>query len=97
MRPESADLAVLLAEIRCPVSRRLRRLRHRERGIASPLDGNWQTFRRARSELQKKWELVGEVRGLGGMCAIELVRDTRTKDPPTQRRRNCPGIATNMG
>jgi 4-aminobutyrate aminotransferase/(S)-3-amino-2-methylpropionate transaminase len=30
---------------------------------------------------QKKRELVGEVRGLGGMCAIELVRDARTKEP----------------
>jgi 4-aminobutyrate aminotransferase/(S)-3-amino-2-methylpropionate transaminase len=30
---------------------------------------------------QRKWELIGEVRGLGGMCAIELVRDSRTKEP----------------
>src|SRR5882672_121291 len=32
-------------------------------------------------EWQKKWEMVGEVRGLGGMCAIEMVRDARTKEP----------------
>src|SRR2546430_266885 len=25
---------------------------------------------------QKKWDLVGDVRGLGGMCAIELVRNS---------------------
>jgi 4-aminobutyrate aminotransferase/(S)-3-amino-2-methylpropionate transaminase len=30
---------------------------------------------------QKKWPLVGEVRGLGGMCAIELVRDPQTREP----------------
>ena len=30
---------------------------------------------------QKNWDLVGEVRGLGGMCAIELVRDTATLEP----------------
>jgi 4-aminobutyrate aminotransferase/(S)-3-amino-2-methylpropionate transaminase len=30
---------------------------------------------------QKKWPLIGEVRGLGGMCAIELVRDPQNLEP----------------
>ena len=30
---------------------------------------------------QKKWDLVGEVRGLGGMCAIELVKDHSSREP----------------
>jgi 4-aminobutyrate aminotransferase / (S)-3-amino-2-methylpropionate transaminase / 5-aminovalerate transaminase len=30
---------------------------------------------------QKKWSLIGELRGLGGMCAMELVRDTSTREP----------------
>ncbi len=30
---------------------------------------------------QTKWDLVGDVRGLGGMCAIELVRNTSTREP----------------
>jgi 4-aminobutyrate aminotransferase/(S)-3-amino-2-methylpropionate transaminase len=35
---------------------------------------------RARS-WQKRWPLVGDVRGLGGMCAIELVRNVETREP----------------
>lgn len=35
---------------------------------------------RARS-WQKRWPFVGDVRGLGGMCAIELVRNTETREP----------------
>jgi 4-aminobutyrate aminotransferase/(S)-3-amino-2-methylpropionate transaminase len=30
---------------------------------------------------QKKWPLVGDVRGLGGMCAIELVRNAQNREP----------------
>ena len=30
---------------------------------------------------QKKYPLVGEVRGLGGMCAMELVRNAVTREP----------------
>jgi 4-aminobutyrate aminotransferase/(S)-3-amino-2-methylpropionate transaminase len=30
---------------------------------------------------QKRWPLVGDVRGLGGMCAMELVRSRETREP----------------
>jgi len=30
---------------------------------------------------QQKWSLIGEVRALGGMCALELVRDRETREP----------------
>ena len=31
--------------------------------------------------LQNKYELIGDVRGLGAMCAMELVEDRNTKEP----------------
>ncbi|MBX7157315.1 MAG: 4-aminobutyrate--2-oxoglutarate transaminase [Verrucomicrobiae bacterium] len=30
---------------------------------------------------QKKWSCVGDARGLGAMCAIELVKDQKSKEP----------------
>jgi 4-aminobutyrate aminotransferase / (S)-3-amino-2-methylpropionate transaminase / 5-aminovalerate transaminase len=30
---------------------------------------------------QKQFSIIGEVRGLGGMCAIELVKDAATREP----------------
>ena len=33
------------------------------------------------TQLQQRYSLVGDVRGLGGMAAIELVRDRATKEP----------------
>jgi 4-aminobutyrate aminotransferase/(S)-3-amino-2-methylpropionate transaminase len=32
---------------------------------------------------QKRFAMVGEVRGLGAMCAIELVKDSATREPAT--------------
>jgi 4-aminobutyrate aminotransferase / (S)-3-amino-2-methylpropionate transaminase / 5-aminovalerate transaminase len=41
-------------------------------------------FRRRAAKWQSRWELVGEVRGLGAMQAVELVRSRRTREPAEQ-------------
>ena len=38
-------------------------------------------FQRRAREWQRRWRIVGDVRGLGGMQAIELVKSQETKTP----------------
>ena len=38
-------------------------------------------FQRRAREWQRRWTIIGEVRGLGGMQAIELVQSLETKTP----------------
>jgi 4-aminobutyrate aminotransferase / (S)-3-amino-2-methylpropionate transaminase / 5-aminovalerate transaminase len=38
-------------------------------------------FRKRAAEWQRRWKLVGEVRGLGAMQALELVRSRTTREP----------------
>jgi 4-aminobutyrate aminotransferase / (S)-3-amino-2-methylpropionate transaminase / 5-aminovalerate transaminase len=40
-------------------------------------------FQRRAHEWQRRWPIVGDVRGLGGMQAIELVKSNETKTPAT--------------
>ncbi len=40
-----------------------------------------EVFRKRAAEWQRRWELVGEVRGLGAMQALELVRSRTTREP----------------
>jgi 4-aminobutyrate aminotransferase/(S)-3-amino-2-methylpropionate transaminase len=40
-------------------------------------------FQRRAREWQRRWPIVGDVRGLGGMQAIELVKSQETKTPAT--------------
>jgi 4-aminobutyrate aminotransferase/(S)-3-amino-2-methylpropionate transaminase len=45
-------------------------------------------FRRRAAEWQNQWELVGEVRGLGAMQALELVRSRETRQPADEETRH---------
>ena len=33
------------------------------------------------SEMQKKYPVIGDIRGLGAMCAVEFIKDPETKEP----------------
>jgi len=44
-------------------------------------------FRRRAAQWQSRWELIGEVRGLGAMQALELVRARSTREPADEETR----------
>lgn len=44
-------------------------------------------FRKRAADWQSRWELIGEIRGLGAMRALELVRSRRTREPADEETR----------
>src|ERR1700722_13576676 len=50
-------------------------------GLLARSTGIGKHFEKRARSWQQKWPLIGDVRGLGGMCAIELVRNTDTREP----------------
>ncbi|HEX3559316.1 MAG TPA: 4-aminobutyrate--2-oxoglutarate transaminase [Pyrinomonadaceae bacterium] len=47
--------------------------------------------------LQQKYEIIGDARGLGAMCALELVRDRRTKEPDKEATERFTRLALQRG
>jgi 4-aminobutyrate aminotransferase / (S)-3-amino-2-methylpropionate transaminase / 5-aminovalerate transaminase len=45
-------------------------------------------FRRRAADWQKRWELIGEIRGLGAMQALELVRSRTTRQPADEETKH---------
>ena len=48
-------------------------------------------------KLQEKYELIGDVRGLGAMVGMELVRDRNTKEPATEETKRVSQEAIKRG
>jgi 4-aminobutyrate aminotransferase-like enzyme len=54
-------------------------------------------FRKRLEELQQKYPLIGDVRGMGMMQALELVKDRQTKEPAPQETAQVMEAARNNG
>ena len=64
--------------------RLVRRLRGQEESKNAHLVALTGYGRREDREWQCRWPIIGDVRGLGGMQAIELVKSQETKTPATE-------------
>jgi 4-aminobutyrate aminotransferase / (S)-3-amino-2-methylpropionate transaminase / 5-aminovalerate transaminase len=52
-----------------------------QENLCARADKIGERFRKRAAQWQSRWELIGEVRGLGAMQAIELVRNRVTREP----------------
>ena len=55
-----------------------------EEGLAERAEHIGKILREGFHSLQRKYEIIGDVRGLGAMVGMELVRDRRTKEPAAE-------------
>ena len=58
-----------------------------KKGLCARANVLGERFRRRASQWQSRWELLGEVRGLGAMQALELVRSRQTREPADEETR----------
>jgi 4-aminobutyrate aminotransferase/(S)-3-amino-2-methylpropionate transaminase len=65
-------------------------LLERSRKLGETLQGRF-------AELQKRHEIIGEVRGKGPMLALELVRDRETKEPATEEAKRLTRLCYDRG
>ena len=49
------------------------------------------------TRLQQRYDSIGDIRGIGGMFAVELVKDRTTKEPDTQAANNILAAAHKRG
>ncbi len=69
----------------------------RDEGLVENSEKMGAYFRKRLLELQLKHDMIGDVRGLGLMLAIELVRDRKTKEYATRERDQILAEAHRMG